>query len=678
MRGGSHGVRASINGQQFIECGVLRGGSLMLGPAIGTNKEVLFVDSWNPAADAMDVDMGHSIKVNLHATDTQEHEIYVTDDGDWEADGTLADTVEVGNVLQLGTSNPSIDFEDYTVDTSITSGVQPDSWTQSSQTSAAIIRDDYGDGNQYAHWDCYNNVFHVLFTDISTISDGECEVMVRADSSGGAGAAHTVFYNCTGSGDAMRGHLVQFSQGGSTIICRRVYDWNSFSGVGSPVSLGQTFNADTWYHIKLKTSLYNGDTQIGCQFKFWKDGDAEPASYTWLYGDNIYVQAGYYGFGINGSALSPKGSYDNFKVWPSPATYVGSGTWTADGYDVTSVEHYSSAIVTWDEVLPTDTDATISIRWRDTDSWAAVSNGGYLPGIDRGDNMEAGSPYTTLQCKVELATTDTSATPEISNFRVYFEPVSEGALEVDLDGDYSCTVANGLLDYWGREQVSGGSEFLAWDDIWIQTRVPRWVTLLGKGADITINYSGVFFQHIVINMARDYWLEAAAEPGMYYGLTPLVYESAPAELRWGCADIWGPFNHTFEWVLIDRGIAIHADAWWICGHYQLDNHPGSYIAAALDITDHPGSLQVNGWMLNNHPGEALIQGWRTDNHPGSFLPGVWYRLDTPGEFVVGSRFHDDNPGMVVVYGVNREGHIEVNVVTADTWAAMVAAGYGVA
>lgn len=114
MRGGGAMPRATVNKQQFIEAGVARGGGVAVDGKIGTAKEVIVVDGWTPEAESIDIDHGHSIKVDLHATDDTAELEHLFDEGqDFDDNGTHDDTETIGDIIQLATDAELIDFEDY-------------------------------------------------------------------------------------------------------------------------------------------------------------------------------------------------------------------------------------------------------------------------------------------------------------------------------------------------------------------------------------------------------------------------------------------------------------------------------------------------------------------------------------------------------------------------------------
>jgi hypothetical protein len=663
--GGSYGPRATINGQQFIECGVLAGGGLMPDGKIGTAKEVIVLDTWTPAENAEDVDHGHSVKVDLHATsDTVEKEILFDVGQDFEDGGSHSQTKVTGDAVTLASQAPNIDFEDYTLFNTLDNGANPHSWTRldqkaSSNTSIRVSPTD--SGNQVVRKTVYNDFLEHRLDDIGSISDAITTVKVYISADDGHCG---IFFNTTGAGTAMRGHALSFEAGVSYAQFRRVNDWDSFFGLNSP-SVGFTIQNSTWYNIKVWS--YKSATHVSCQFKIWTVGSAEPGSWTWGGNDTTYVQEGYLGILAITSVASQSIYFDDFTSEPSPATYYSSGTYTGTVLDVTSVKHYSHCLVSWDETLPANTTATLKCRWREIDSWATLTNGAEIPGgIQRGDHMEAGAAYDELWFKIDLATTDSSATPEIENLRFYFEPVAPEAIEIDLDGDIQCTVANGLLDFWGRNQVSGGATIHAWDDIHVQTDTGRWVTALDKAALIEFNYGGDLVEDIVINFARDWWMESADFAGWYWGMIPLAYDGAPIEIRWNAQEQWTPAGHIYEWVLIDQGIGIHADAWYIVGIPVRNDHPLSLLIAVPNLHDHPLSVQPKGYARDDHQMSMLIQGWQRDDHPFSFLPGIYTINDQPVSVTAAIQYLNDHPLSLVVYGVNQEGSIVVNVIDDNT------------
>lgn len=650
--------RATINKQQFVEVqSPMTGGSQMDAAEILTGKEVVVVDDWTPEDDAHDVGHGHSALVDLHATsDTVEHEELYDSDADWET-GTHDDTKATGDALTLSTTPFEEDFE----------GVTPlNDWSTRLPTGGGSYYITTDGGSEVLYVVNWND--HQVFTpDNGPDSDDQ---IVRMDIKFNTANINGFTGPCvrlTGSGTALRGYFIELRYNTNQLKLNRITGDGTWSYINA-VTQSKWITTGTWYTVMMRatgTSFY---------YKLWlTDTESEPASWIWI-GSHTSWTTGETGIYTRSSSGNENYHFDNYAAESDPPAYAASGEWLSGALDVTSVEHYSHCLVEWDETLPTDTTAAVKVRWRPTDSWVACTNGAEIPGIERGYNMEEGSPFTELYVQILLGTTDDSETPSIENLRFLFEPVAPSALLLDLGGDFDCTVENGLLDYWHRSHVSGGSAYNDYDDIKIQTDVPRWMPGRATNPVLTLKYGGVTIDSIVWNMARDTWMEMNDLTGFYWGLTPLVYEAAPVEVRYGIFENWTPGSHVYEWVLVDKNIAIHADAWFLVGRPQIDNIPGSLLAGVAERSNYPGSMLAKGYQLDDNIGHALVQGWRFDQVPGMVMPAVEFLNDTPGSVLLGSWVIDNQPGMVLVYGVNREGSVFVNVIDDNTYQTLLDAG----
>ena len=658
MAGGSQADRHTINKQQYIECGLMAGGS-EADAKIGSSANIIVVDSWTPAFNTKDIDHGHSVKVNLHAENTEEKEVLYDEGDDFLTTGTFDDTEVVVDALNLITAPTVDDFEGYTI------GQDPigSGWTARTTDQGWSIQQEVSGESQ--HLRCYQYDAESCMTNDAaggSLTDVEMEVMIRTPETTGY-TQWGLTGRITGAGSALRGYVAYVTNGWTTLNLAR------FTGDGTYFELDSTTItapvANTWYHLKMHCI---GDA---IRAKIWKDGDAEP---DWLVGEiNTLYTSGAVGIWGRSNSETRKMFYDNYAIETVPPAYVSSGSWE-DDIDLSAVEHYSHGFITWDETEPTNTTALVKARWRDIDSWATLTSGEEILGVDLGDDMQAGATKDTLSLRVELATTDPQATPAVENIRLYFEPVANDALLLDLAGDIDHVVADGTLDVWGKNQVSGGSALVAWDDVWIQTDGPRWAYSPGQEVAVYLEYGGVAIDDIAFGLAWDLWMESNDLTGLVWGLTPLVYDGAPAEVRWVCHEKWTPAGHVYEWVLIDKGIGIHADVWWICGHYQIDDNPGMLLAAIAETTDHFGSMLANAYRLDNFLGQALVQGYRFDNAPGMAMVAEEFLIDTVGAVLVGAEQITNTPGMVLVYGVGRDGAIFVNVIDNATYQALLDEG----
>lgn len=679
MRGAGVGIRCAINGYQFIECGVLRGAGVPVDAKVsaGIGTGIVVVDSWDPVANSVDVDHLAPFRVNCHAAPgSAEHAILFDGGGTFGADGTLDQAVEIGDGIQLDTNAPNFDFEDYTLNTAIDVD-KPAIWQWLGGTSA------WKWWTRSNAWDWDGQ--HI---DILTGSGGSWtgymgetfwaatySLDVYHDSTGGtSGPTMGIGHQLTGSGTALRGYVAEFGTG-QYLSLKRVYSATYHYGVGS-INWG-VMAEDVLYHVKFR--FVNNGTTTWLYAKRWLDTDSEPADFTYVGADTAYAnRAGWTGLFHKSGSGNYRSLADNFKIEPDPAVYYASGDWQSDELDTTPLGIYSYGKLTWDETTPAGTSIAVKARWRNGGTWLACTNGAEVPGIAVGSDTTAGSSKDSLELLVELATTDTSVTPLLENLLLYHEPLAPDGLGIDINGVVTCTLAAGTLDVWGKNQISGGSIVDGWDNIWMETYEPHHLHGLGRALVVTLLYGGQEVEDIVVTTRLDYWMQSGNLLGWQFSMNPIKYASAPVECRYNVHDAWSPNSHGYEWVLLDKGIGIHADGWYIVGRPSISDAPGFFIAGALAITDHPGSLLAKGWQRDDNLAQLLVQGYRHDDAPAMFLPGQWYVLDTPAHVLVAHvHFSEEQPGSVLVYSVNRDGHIELNVVDDTTWAAMLAAGYDV-
>ena len=447
MGGGGDLPRLSMNNHVFIECGVMGGGGITDDAKIrtGVGSGILVVDSWDPADNSYNVAQNKSIAVNLHAnTSTIEKSVDYDDSTSFDT-GTFSDTVGTAAGVELAAASPSTDFEDY-VSGNLTSVSQPELWVKRSADAWDWITSTGGEA-----WDgrgialtLGNSHNHITYDEAGTaIPGGVIEFDWYSDNTYPA-CQFGPSFNVTGSGTAMRGHSCTFTLG-STARFNRINSATSSTGLYSG-ALGFTPSQDTLYHGKVKFT--QGASSVSCQFKFWAATGSEPVSWTWGGSDTVYYSAGAIGIHAIGTASAMHARSDNFGVTPSPEIYFTSGDWESGEISMTDIGLYSYATIDWDETTPTDTTAAVKARWRNGGTWLACTNGGQIPGIDAGEETAAGSSKDSLELRVELSTTDTSATPIVENLRFYHEPVADAALEVEVGG-VGAVVSDGTLEVWG-------------------------------------------------------------------------------------------------------------------------------------------------------------------------------------------------------------------------------------
>jgi hypothetical protein len=288
--------------------------------------------------------------------------------------------------------------------------------------------------------------------------------------------------------------------------------------------------------------------------------------------------------------------------------------------------------------------------------------------------MRAGSSKETLELRVRLTTSDTSVTPSVSNLRVHFEPCSQDDLEIVLDGE-SCVPDDNSLLNWGRGWIgtSGNPPTLEadWSDLYSETNYP-WMSRDLETITATLKYwsntiDAVTFEAEAskyrLGYQRSYW----SVP-----LTPFF--SGPTLCSYTTLTSWWPIQKVYEWIIIDKGQAIHADGKYIVGHYQRDFLPGSLLVGTGNRRYNPGSLLVEGYLRNINPGSLLVQGPRRDVQPGMVIVAEPYRSSQPGSFLVAVEHLTSNPGSFLIYGVNRDGSIFVNVIDDNTYQTLIDLG----
>jgi hypothetical protein len=674
IRGGGRGPRASVNGHHWVEAGVMRGGGRDPEARIGSKAQVLNVKAWDPADNDTEVLHGSSVEVNVEALNSSEKDVHYDEGSDFET-GVYSQTKTVGDGVQLAEIGTDIDFEDHILNANIDAVSQPVDWFRIDTYGATNIKTgDYGVGSNSGRMvrnQQFNHVGGARNDDIAVHYDGV--VKARFYLTGSSDKRAGLFFRVTGSGSGLRGHAIGFARGSPFIWFLRMDDFDSHFGIQS-WNRGTDIPTDTWFWVKVR--YFGGSSNVQCQVKVWNDGAGEPASWQWTTTTSTaYLQQGRVGFFHTSSAANEYNYLDDFSQDPDPPVYPTSGNWESGIIDVTAANHYSHGLVTWTEVTPTNTTVAVKVRWPNG-SWQACTNGAIVPGPEYESDMRAGSTFDEMELRIELATTDTSATPSVEDLRVYFEPGRLEEFEVIAAG-LSNVLSDGTLVVWGRGYFTAGSgepyiPEADWSDLYAVT-TRYWLAADGATVAATLKYWGNTIDAITFQAEtskfrnaylRSVWI-AIGDP----------FPSGPATWSWTALQEWSPTGHDYYWLIIDKGAAIHADGYWICGTAVINDHPVSLLAGPAEIHDHAVSLLVQGYKRDDHPVSLLVQGWRLDDFPLSLLPGVWKINDQPVSILAAERYLNDHPVSIVVYGVDREGMIEVNIIADETWTELAAKGY---
>jgi len=680
------GVRASVNNHYFVEAtlGESVGEGLSCKIRAGVGAGIVAVDSWDPADNSRRHGTMESVKVVVDQHPDANEWTKTFDDGTSFGEGTFTDTEVVGSALALSINSPLEDFESHATGTSLSAIAD---WTRTA-TGVYYVRDQSylatmpsTPENQYVYGTIPNGWIHYRYEGIGNTND---VVIITArvfsestSGSGGSGLA-CIPWHTTGSGSAFRGHGTFFYFNDNLVASRRFNSATSTFGIWSN-RIGIDLDQDEWYWVKVKA--HHTGSSVYCYWKKWADGDSEPETWNWGGSDTSYVFAGYPGIGHQSGVNIDNVAWDDFSVVPDPPTYNSAGEWESGLIDTTGIGQYAGATVGWTPTTPAGTAVAVSARWRNGGTWLPCTNGALLPGIDIGEDVSAGSSKDSLELKVELDTTDTDETPTVGDLEVYHEPVADDALKITLTsaGDsLDCITEDGSLEVIGKNIIDTGAILANWDGLTLET-FQLWRLLAHGLDDAYLNASLYYGPWLVeeINVAYDGapWRLSPLDVTAYFSFNPVKYAAPPIQIRWNCSASWFPAGKRYDWVLIDYSLGNRQDYSYLVGHYQLDDTPGSVIAGALSIEDVLGSVLAKGIKRDDSLGQVLVQAWRADDQPGMVLPGLYDYNDTLGMTIVAIRALADTPGSVQVMGVNRDGHIEVNIINDAAWAELAARGY---
>lgn len=628
---------------------------------------VLSVSAWSPA-DAAVVAPGSGVVVDFATAGSTEQEHLYDEAAEFDLGVYSSTQSTTADELELEPVDSAIDFAAYNV-AALTSVGQPETWLARSTADRWSVVDLSGNRCVRVTTDDGD----VLVT-VATLEDaGDVDQGVIRFRTQWASVTSDpwvgVCWDVHDTGASVNGYALVLKAGATYATMGRFYG-GSFA-VLQTFSLGTTLALSTWYNVHLR--FVNTGSEMQCWGKFWAEGDSEPSTETYIGADSSYDTAGRVGL------CTKKGTYDYCSVYlddyafAEETTYPASGTWTSDNLDTSTVGRYSTGLVSWTEDLPTGSSAVVELRWNGG-AWQACTNGSPPPGITYDQDMSALSGFEDCDLRVTLATTDDTVTPSLTDLRLYFLPFDAALLSLEIAGE-ACTEGDGRLEVWGDRQVSGGTPLVAWDALHAAA-TPWWYGSPGESVTAELTYDSTTIDSITLEVERLTWGDHL--PADCTFVVPTVArETALTRLEWTPTGNAIGTNRACEWHVLDKGMAIHADCKYYVAHVQIDDVPGEVIAAVPNPQDFPGELIVYGWQRDDHPGELLVQGWRVDDIPGQVIPAVRTAGDFPGGLIVATRRSDDFPGSVVVYGVNRANVLEVRVVDEATWAALVAAGYGV-
>ncbi len=626
---------------------------------------VIVVNEWTPADAEENVNQGRTVQVDFEARFTEELEALYDEGQDFIDGGTLAGAAVVGDQLQLATESTPEDFETprHSEYADITAS---NHWTKVSTNGLCEIRNDIaGEDNQYARYQQYNQGGVWSFDDFGA-AEADVNITARVrfeDDSGRAGLAGRI----TGTGSGTRGYVLWLSANDNQVGISRLNGGGGGSGLYGLAAVAYAVVADQWYRVRL---FING-SWIGA--KVWLDGDPEPAGWNTSTTNTVHAGPGAVGLWFQNGTANYIKQTDDFSVSTVPASYEALGTWESDPLELASVNRYSSSTISWDETTPAGTTVTVSIRKNGAGLWVVQTNGAELFQLYAYDKFMA---FESLEVRVKLETTDDNETPTVENLRLYFDPCKFEDLEIIVDA-LPATAANGKLFAWGKRQVTATVEHEGWNDLHADAARLGWYNhpAAGQSLSAELKYNAVSIDSITFS-ADTIPVKENIGGIVYFIMPALALESSPRDN----VHEWTPQGHdinsnrVFEWVVIDKGVNIRADAYYYVGHPTRVDVPSSLLAAQVALDDYLSSSLVEGYRPDDYPSSSLAQARRRDDFPSSLLPAIVTLEDFIGATVVAIRRLDDEPSSLVVYGVNRENVLELHVISESTYTALTGEG----
>jgi Concanavalin A-like lectin/glucanases superfamily len=348
---------------------------------------------------------------------------------------------------------------------------------------------------------------------------------------------------------------------------------------------------------------------------------------------------------------------------PYGTTPATSGNRVSPAYALSTVAVVGGTWISWTADVPSGCTLTVEASVNGT-TWYACTNGAPIPTIlTEGTNVSAVSLYLR-----ESMTGPGTATPTLYDVTVTFRPVEVRSVEIVVNG-VSCTVANGLLDYWNTAIESGSAIVDCYKDVYLATLALWWdygaeeVTLVVKYKSSAISTTTFTTAGVEPLGKGESWWFARAVGGIFDGPMSafchyFVTTIEPWLLR-------GEFYYLVE--PMPRGAM---DCYYWIAHMAWWDGPGAAVVGEPALSDGPGAAIVQAFARGDGPGAVIVQGYVRGDGPGAAIVGLPMLGDGPGAAAVGVPMVEDGPGAVVIYEVNRRNVIEVKSVSAATKSVM--------
>jgi len=367
---------------------------------------------------------------------------------------------------------------------------------------------------------------------------------------------------------------------------------------------------------------------------------------------------------------------------PQGSGYVASGSRISPAYSVSTVGKFSSGRVEFDSTVPTNTTLTVKIS-KDGTNWTTVANGDPIALWNDGDNVSAANIYT----QQILATTDPTATPVVSEIRLWFVAVNSALVEVDVDG-VAHTIAAGTLRVCGKTaKVAAGPVVVnPWTQDETYETVGSWQMYAPKAVTVLVKYNGSTLSTTTFATLGQESLattgNATAMMGYVGGAFGVFMAMASASLDGmiraeGCF-----FVSSLEYWLargegcfsVESGPESSVDGEFWVAHAARWDTPASGIVGQPSTTDVPASGVVKAYQRSDVPGSGVVQAFMRTDVPGSGIVAIPLSSDTPASGIVGLPQQVDTPASGIVYEVNANNTIELQVISVDEAAFLAALG----
>jgi hypothetical protein len=599
------------------------------------------VASVSPANGATTVLDDAPVTVELTRTDSTDYVKVETTQADFAA-GTLAQVV-AGAAGELVLAEQAVINDTFAADTI---GALPAGWTAYQGTGAF----------QVASIDSQNAVrsSHAPTTDFAiqrtapTVADLDVYLDINSASSANDVC---VWLRVVGPWATRTGYQISFHWATNTIqLDRRVSGSNT-----SLASPSFTWAINTWYTVRVQIS----GTAI--KARAWVRGTAEPSTWTLNTTDSVITAAGnlcistYYG---NVAWI------DNIRTVNQTQAYLTPGSRVSPPYALAAVGVFGTGIVEYDATLPAGTTLTVKIS-KDGTNWTTVASGDRIALWAEGDSLAAANIYV----KAELATTDTGATPVLSEVRLIFTPFDPADVELDVDGN-AFTTGNGKLLWNGsysRAVFRSVAQAARWGDVGDREGA---VTFLVKYGGSTLSTTTLYvgWTESVAGPAEGFWFAVMGSMAWMHGRASGYYYVINNEQSLLLAAANGYYYVVGE-------TPCEADGFYWIAHPFFRDTPEAFVAGQPHTRDFPEALIVNGYNPHDYSESLIVQGWIRADQPEALAVGNPFLRDHGPEAVIVAREQiRDLPEGTVVYEVNRHNGMSIRIMTVEEAALLAELG----